>query len=166
MDSDSFKAISFETAKTLKVRKILLALGSNYQADINLPFAHQELAYLGNLNSSNIFINPDYSTNGDIKPNYSNQCIILDLFNSVDIVSIIKKFKNIELQTGRKHYQKLEFNAQSKMENSSIPRYISLDIDVLAIQSDYNPNVWLILEKRYPLKPHEKVCLKGLLDIF
>ena len=50
-----------ETVQAQPVVEVVLALGSNYQADKYLPLARQRLAALGEVRLSTAFQNPDFT---------------------------------------------------------------------------------------------------------
>ncbi len=137
------KAISLQTAKNLTSKQILIALGSNYQAQVFLNFARQQLATFGKSQFSSVFINPDYRNPNN--PQYSNQCAIILLEKSQSLAKIIKQLKLLEITCQRQKNQPL----------------VTLDIDVLAIKTEQNP-YWQIIDKRYPFKTHELIGINEL----
>ncbi len=121
-------------------------------------------ASLGQTRFSSVFVNDDYrigqksgvSHNPDSfhdchsyhhYPKYSNQCVILQLTTSTRLNELIQQFKLMEMACHRQHQPN---NWQ-----------VTLDIDVLAIQC-YPQQSWLVIDKRYPFKAHEKVGISEL----
>ncbi len=137
------KAISLQTAKNLTPNYLLIALGSNYQAQFFLNFARQQLATFGKVQFSSVLINPDYRNPNN--PKYSNQCAIIFIEKKRSLSIIIQQLKLLEIACQRQKNQPL----------------VTLDIDVLAIKTEKNPH-WQIIEKRYPFKPHEIIGINEL----
>ncbi len=136
-------AISLQTAKNLTPNQLLIALGSNYQAEVFLNFAQQQLTTFGKSQFSSVFINPDYRNPNN--PQYSNQCAIISLEKSQSLAKIIRQLKLLEIACQRQKNQPL----------------VTLDIDVLAIKTEQN-SYWQIIEKRYPFKIHEIIGINEL----
>lgn len=137
------KSISLQTAKSLTPNCLLIALGSNYQAEIFLNFARQQLATFGKGQFSSVFINPDYRNPNN--PQYSNQCAIIFIEKKQLLAKIIQQLKLLEITCQRQKNQPL----------------VTLDIDVLAIKIEKSPH-WQIIDKRYPFKPHEMIGINEL----
>ncbi len=137
------KAISLQTAKNLTPKRILIALGSNYQAKVFLNFARQQLATFGKVQFSSVLINADYRNHNN--PQYSNQCAIIFLEKQQLLSTIIQQLKLLEIACQRQKNQPL----------------VTLDIDVLAIMTENSPH-WSIIEKRYPFKQHEIIGINEL----
>ncbi|MGB5877736.1 MAG: hypothetical protein WBG84_10320, partial [Psychrobacter nivimaris] len=86
-----------ETVQAQPVVEVVLALGSNYQADKYLPLARQRLAALGAVQLSTAFQNPDFTATLDQpKPDYTNQCVHLVLTTPMRLQQLQKTFKTLE----------------------------------------------------------------------
>lgn len=126
------------------VTAVLLALGSNYQADYYLPRVRQQLAALGDLTLSTAFDNPDFTATTDQpKPDYTNQCVYLSLTNRMTWQQLQQTLKRFESVCDR----------QRQTQPNSI-RQVTMDIDVLLIKLA-KTNDWMVMADRYPFKAHE-----------
>lgn len=157
-----------EQLQTQSVTAVLLALGSNCQAEHYLPRVREDLAALGEIQLSTAFKNPDFtSTEAQPKPDYTNQCVYLSLSESISLQELQKIFKGLE---GECHRQRLT-EAQTPMKK------VTMDIDILLVRtsldknslSNYMPSKriiseWLIMADRYPFKAHEEVGLEELIS--
>ncbi len=157
MQSRFSQLVAFETALNLKVTHLLVALGSNDEPKKNLTTAIQKLKKLGDVQLSNDFVNPDFTaTKKNPKPDYTNQCAIITLYNPSIFKQLVANLKQIELNCHRDKVANTNNKVLKKM------RLVSIDIDVLAIKS-VNDTHWQAIKKRYPFKYHEWVGVKQLL---
>ena len=69
---ETLKKQTPEQLQTQSVTAVLLALGSNYQAEHYLPLVRKDLAALGGIQLSTAFENPDFtSTEAQPKPDHN-----------------------------------------------------------------------------------------------
>ncbi|MFP3681353.1 hypothetical protein SB725_30165, partial [Pseudomonas sp. SIMBA_041] len=93
----TFTQCAPETVQAQPVVELVLALGSNYQADKYLPLARQRLAALGAVRLSTAFQNPDFTaTLEQPKPDYTNQCVHLTLTTPISLQQLQQTFKTLE----------------------------------------------------------------------
>ncbi len=137
------QAISFETAKKGSVSQLLVALASNHQADIHLGYAITQLATLGEIRVSSVFVNPDYrlsqaSSTAPLLPDqdssspaksttqsglpipfsyYSNQCAVIQLSAHQPLAQLIHWFKSLEDAC---HRQRSQYTQDPQLANSLI----------------------------------------------
>ena len=147
------------------VTAVLLALGSNHDADIHLPRVRENLAALGEIQLSTAFRNPDFtSTAAQPKPDYTNQCVHILLTSSVTLQQLQQIFKQFEC----------DCNRQRLTETQAPIKKVTMDIDILLIQSaidrnslSKNNNIkqskWIIMADRYPFKAHERAGIEELM---
>lgn len=156
------QTIAFSTAVKLPVSHVLLAIGSNYNANIHLAYAQKQLYKLGTVIFSDAFVNPDFTaTASNPKPDYTNQCAILTLNQVTELGDIVDILKAIEVDCKRDNVS----NKSSDVIKDVI-KLVSLDIDVLGInqkESGEAENIeWTAIAKRYPFKEHEWTGIKEL----
>ena len=168
---ETLKKQTPELLQTQSVTAVLLALGSNYQAEHYLPLVRKDLAdlaALGEIQLSTAFENPDFtSTEAQPKPDYTNQCVYLLLTVPISLQQLQQIFKDLE---GECHRQRLT-EAQTPIKK------VTMDIDILLIRTALNKNSlsnkmsskqiiseWLIMVDRYPFKAHEKVGVEELIS--
>ena len=133
---------------------IVLALGSNYQAEHYLPQVHQQLATLGKITSSRALQNPDFtSTLQQPKPDYINQCVYLLLTVPMTLQQLQHTFKSFEKDCHR-----------CRQTTPMAIRQVTMDIDILLIRLNVKQE-WIVMADRYPFKAHENVGIAAL-DIF
>lgn len=163
LDIASLEKYTPEQLQTQSVSAVLLALGSNYQAEKYLPRAREKLATLGQIQLSTAFQNPDFTATHELpKPDYTNQCVYLLLSSPISLQQLQQIFKQIESDC---HRQRLT-EAQTSVKK------VTMDIDILLIATvlikdmrDKNSlsSKWIIMADRYPFKAHERVGVKELI---
>ena len=168
---ETLKKQTPEQLQTQSVTAVLLALGSNYQAEHYLLLVRKDLAALGEIQLSTAFENPDFtSTEAQPKPDYTNQCVYLRLVEPMTLQQLQQVFKDIE---GDCHRQRLT-EAQTPIKK------VTMDIDILLIKLDDNQNSlsrnttskktaksfnqWIIMADRYPFKVHERAGIEELIS--
>lgn len=113
-----------ETLQAQPVVEIIIALGSNYQAEKYLPLALECLVTLGQIRLSTAFQNPDFTaTLKQPKPDYTNQCVHLILATPMSLQQLQQTFKNLEGDCNRCRQTEL-------MQ----VRQVTMDIDILLIK--------------------------------
>ena len=154
-----------EALQSQPVTAVLLALGSNHDADIHLPRVRESLAALGKIQLSTAFQNPDFtSTEAQPKPDYTNQCVHILLMSPMTLQQLQQIFKQFEC----------DCNRQRLTETQAPIKKVTMDIDILLIQSaidrnslSKNNNIkqskWIIMADRYPFKVHEKAGIQELM---
>ncbi|WP_426137617.1 2-amino-4-hydroxy-6-hydroxymethyldihydropteridine diphosphokinase [Psychrobacter sp. TWR1-1-1] len=167
---ETLKKQTPEQLQTQSVTAVLLALGSNYQAEHYLPLVRKDLAALGEIQLSTAFENPDFtSTEAQPKPDYTNQCVYLRLVEPMTLQQLQQVFKDLE---GDCHRQRLT-EAQTPIKK------VTMDIDILLIEtllievvSDKNSlsknkgfeeSNWIVMADRYPFKVHERAGVEELI---
>ena len=153
-----------ETVQAHPVVELVLALGSNYQADKYLPLARQRLAALGEVRLSTAFQNTDFTATTQLpKPDYTNQCVHLTLTTPISLQQLQQIFKNLEGDCHR-----------CRQTKPNQVRQVTMDIDILMIKmadkenslsekstSKLMPN-WIVMADRYPFKAHEEAGIREL----
>ena len=159
-----------EQLQTQSVTAVLLALGSNYQAEHYLPLVRKDLAALGGIQLSTAFENPDFtSTEAQPKPDYTNQCVYLRLVEPMTLQQLQQVFKDLE---GDCHRQRLT-EAQTPIKK------VTMDIDILLIETllievvsdknslssnkEFEESNWIVMADRYPFKAHERAGVEELI---
>ena len=153
-----------ETLQAQLVVEVVLALGSNYQAEKYLPLARESLAALGEVRLSTAFQNPDFTaTLEQPKPDYTNQCVHLVLNTPMSLQQLQQTFKTLEGNCNR-HRQ---------TEPNQVRR-VTMDIDILMIKMADKGNSlseklvsksisdWIVMADRYPFKAHEEAGVEEL----
>ncbi|MEL0619262.1 2-amino-4-hydroxy-6-hydroxymethyldihydropteridine diphosphokinase [Psychrobacter proteolyticus] len=153
-----------ETVQAQPVVEVVLALGSNYQADKYLPLARQRLAALGEVRLSTAFQNPDFTATTQLpKPDYTNQCVHLALTTPVSLQQLQQTFRTLEGDCNR-----------CRQIKPNQVRQVTMDIDILMIKlTDKNNSLskestsksmsdWIVMADRYPFKTHEEAGVKEL----
>ncbi|MFP3455123.1 2-amino-4-hydroxy-6-hydroxymethyldihydropteridine diphosphokinase [Psychrobacter sp. SIMBA_152] len=161
----TFTQCAPETVQAQPVVELVLALGSNYQADKYLPLARQRLAALGAVRLSTAFQNPDFTaTLEQPKPDYTNQCVHLTLTTPISLQQLQQTFKTLEGDCNR--CRQTELNQV---------RQVTMDIDILMIKLANVENSlskelaskpisnWIVMADRYPFKAHEKAGVQELI---
>lgn len=152
LDIASLKRCSAELLHTQVLTAVVIALGSNYQANYHLPNALTYLATLGETQISTPFTNPDFTTTAhQPKPDYVNQCVSLSLTSPITLQQLQWMFKQFENECDR----------QRISDSSSIEK-VTMDIDILLIKLQVDSE-WTIMAERYPFKAHERAGLIELL---
>ncbi|WP_227675825.1 2-amino-4-hydroxy-6-hydroxymethyldihydropteridine diphosphokinase [Psychrobacter piscatorii] len=153
-----------ETLQAQSVVEVVLALGSNYQAEKYLPLARESLAALGEVKLSTAFQNPDFTATTQLpKPDYTNQCVHLALSTPMSLQQLQQTFKALEGDCNRRR----------QTEPKQVRR-VTMDIDILMVRlatienslSKYSTfksiSDWIVMADRYPFKAHEEVGVKEL----
>ena len=159
LNLEDLKQCAPEQLQTHSVSAVLLALGSNYQAEKYLPRAREQLAALGEIQLSTAFQNPDFTATPELpKPDYTNQCVYLTLTSAMTLQQLQQTFKKIESDCGR----------QRCSESIKNPiKIVTMDIDILLIKLDDKENSlskkWIIMAERYPFKAHERAGVEELI---
>ena len=158
LNLDDLKKCVPEPLQTHSVTAVLLALGSNYQAEKYLPRVREKLAVLGEIQLSMAFQNPDFTATSELpKPDYTNQCVYLTLTSAMTLQQLQQTFKKFESDCGR----------QRSSESIKNPiKIVTMDIDILLIKLDDKQNSlskeWIIMADRYPFKAHERAGIEEL----
>lgn len=159
-----------EQLQTQSVTAVLLALGSNYQAEHYLPLVRKDLAALGEMQLSTAFENPDFtSTEAQPKPDYTNQCVYLRLVEPMTLQQLQQVFKDLE---GDCHRQRLT-------EAETPIKKVTMDIDILLIEAllmeamsdenslssnkEFEESNWIVMADRHPFKTHERAGVEELI---
>ena len=167
---ETLKKQTPELLQTQSVTAVLLALGSNYQAEHYLPLVRKDLAALGEIQLSTAFENPDFtSTEAQPKPDYTNQCVYLCLIEPMTLQQLQQVFKDLE---GDCHRQRLT-EAQTPIKK------VTMDIDILLIETllievvsdknslssnkEFEESNWIVMADRYPFKAHERAGVEELI---
>ena len=170
LNLDGLQTYAPELLQTQSVTAVLLALGSNYQAEKHLPCVRKKLAVLGEIQLSTAFQNPDFTaTLEHPKPDYTNQCVYISLTSPIPLQQLQQTFKNFES----------ECNRQRLTEAQTSIKQVTMDIDILLIKLDDNQNSlsrntaskkaakslnqWIIMADRYPFKAHERAGIEELI---
>ncbi|WP_227669422.1 2-amino-4-hydroxy-6-hydroxymethyldihydropteridine diphosphokinase [Psychrobacter sp. NG254] len=156
-----------ETVQAQSVADVVLALGSNYQAEKYLPLAREMLATLGEIQLSTAFQNPDFTaTTQLLKPDYTNQCVHLVLTTPISLQQLQHTFKTLEGNCNR-----------CRQAEANQVRLVTMDIDILLIKLAEKENSlskesisestsnWIVMADRYPFKAHENAGIDELVDV-
>ncbi|MGA4438794.1 2-amino-4-hydroxy-6-hydroxymethyldihydropteridine diphosphokinase [Psychrobacter pocilloporae] len=154
-----------EILQAQSVVEVVLALGSNYQAEKYLPIARESLAALGEIRLSTAFQNPDFTaTLEQPKPDYTNQCVYLALNTPMSLQRLQQTFKALEGDCNRRR----------QTEPKQVRR-VTMDIDILMIKMAGKENSlskystfksisdWIVMADRYPFKAHEEAGVEELI---
>lgn len=161
----TLKRCAPEMVQARPVVELVLALGSNYQADKYLPLARQRLAALGEVRLSTAFQNPDFTATTQLpKPDYTNQCVHLTLITPISLQQLQQTFKTLEGDCHR-----------CRQTKPNQVRRVTMDIDILMIKLANIENSlskdsifksmsdWIVMADRYPFKAHEEAGVKELI---
>lgn len=160
---DGLKRRAPEPLQTQSVTAVILALGSNYQAEKHLPRIREKLAALGEIHLSTAFQNPDFTATLDQpKPDYTNQCVYLVLTAPLTLQQLQQRFKRFERDCHRERLTELQTPIKQ----------VTMDIDILVIKLTNNKNSlskdksseWIIMADRYPFKAHESTGVEELVE--
>ena len=163
MNLETLKKVAPEQLQQQPVTAVLLALGSNYQAEYYLSHVRKNLQGLGNIQLSTAFQNPDFTATFELpKPDYTNQCVYLKLESSMTLEKLQQTFKGFESDC---HRQRLT-------ELPTAIKQVTMDIDILLIKLSNNKNSlsnkyiseWIVMADRYPFKAHEKAGIEELIE--
>ncbi|CAM4000905.1 2-amino-4-hydroxy-6-hydroxymethyldihydropteridinediphosphokinase [Psychrobacter arenosus] len=157
-----------------QVDSVLLAIGSNEQADYHLAQAREQLAKLGKMIVSAPLVNPDFTATPDApKPDYTNQCVYIELNKGLSFLELNDYFAAIEtlcerqrvLESGSLAEKTLPrnraANTATTLANPPV-KLVSMDIDILGFRPLADEE-WRLIQRRLPLKDHEKMGLQELL---
>lgn len=164
LNLEMLKQCAPEQLQAQMVAEVVLALGSNYQAEKYFLLARECLATLGQIRLSTAFQNPDFTaTLEQAKPDYTNQCVHLILAIPMSLQQLQQTFKNLEGDCNR-----------CRQTDSNQVRRVTMDIDILLIKlaeeknslsnkSTFKPTSnWIVMADRYPFKAHEGAGIKEL----
>ncbi len=156
-----------EMVQAQSVAEIVLALGSNYQAEKYLPLARRHLSALGEVRLSTAFQNPDFTATTQLpKPDYTNQCVHLALTTPMSLAQLQHTFKVLEGDCNR-----------CRQTEANQVRLVTMDIDILLIKLAEKENSlskesisepmpdWVIMADRYPFKAHENAGINELVNV-
>lgn len=136
-----------------QVERLVIALGSNHQADTAFACALNELHELGEIHLSQVVMGQDFT--GRSQRVYHNACAYIVLTKSMQYTDIENKLKQIERDCGRNPAKKC---AEYDYE-------VAMDLDILAVYAD---GKWQMNPARLPLKSHDvqgvKEVARFLLD--
>ena len=155
LNIDSLDRQIFEQLQSQTVRAVILALGSNYQAEHYLSYVREKLATLGCNQFSTAYQNSDFTAKPDQpKPDYTNQCVYLALSESMTLAQLQRIFKQFERECDRQH----------QAERTAVKR-VTMDIDTLLVELS-DAERWIVMADRYPFKAHEmagmgELAIKG-----
>ena len=138
--------ITKEKAKLWSVDKLIVMMGSNDNAIINLKKAQEllvDLPYIKAIYPLVYHISQDHTKRSS--NDYHNQALIIELGN-YPLSDIIAKLKHIEQQCGR----------DDNKNTAEFGYLVALDLDVLMV---YYQSHWYKLIEQFPLKQHELICL-------
>jgi 2-amino-4-hydroxy-6-hydroxymethyldihydropteridine diphosphokinase len=166
--ADWFESLTSCEPEALQVQPVtamILALGSNHDADTHLPRIRECLANLGTMMLSTAFQNPDFTATIDLpKSDYINQCVYLSLAKPVTLQQLQQTFKRFECDCER----------QRLTESPTAIKAVTMDIDILLIKvapenslsknKNFEYSEWIIMADRYPFKAHEKAGIKELIS--
>ena len=168
LNLETLKKCAPEQLQAQSVTAVLLALGSNYQAEYYLPRVLESLTVLGEIQLSTAFENPDFtSTKAQPKPDYTNQCVYLSLKHAMTLQQLQQVFKQFECDCNRQRLT--EPTAPNQIKR------VSMDIDILLTKTVLNenslsnkitfewPEQWIVMADRYPFKAHERAGVEELI---
>lgn len=161
LNLEGLKKCASEQLQTQAVTAVLLALGSNHQAEKYLPRAREKLATLGKMQLSTAFQNPDFTSTLKLpKPDYTNQCVYLVLSTPVNLQQLQQIFKQIESDCHRQRLTTAQTPIKPPIET------VTMDIDILLVKLGDKQNSlskkWIIMADRYPFKAHEMAGIEEL----
>ena len=172
LNLEGLKNCAPEQLQTYSVTALLLALGSNYQAEKHLARVRETLADLGEIQLSTAFQNPDFTATPELpKPDYTNQCVYLALTSSaMTLQQLQQTFKKFESDCKRQRLTEAQTSIKRPIET------VTMDIDILLIETAFNknslskkeisksPKQWVIMADRYPFKAHERAGVEELIS--
>ena len=161
-----------------RVAAVLLALGSNHHAAYYLARVRENLQELGQITLSLPIQNADFTaTIVQPKPDYTNQCVYLELDTVMSLQQLQQIFKLFEhkchrVRESHKVHESNVTLSLSEQPQMTLPphgwRQVTMDIDILLIQLADKPSVqkaqdnWIIMADRYPFKAHELAGITAL----
>ena len=154
---DTLETIAPETVKALLISEVVLALGSNYQAEKHLAYVQDKLVALGEAHYSDAYQNPDFTATPEHpKPDYVNQCVYLRLYQARTLVALQREFAALETDCNR---------CRGALMTTDTVRLVTMDIDTLLIKASDTSAEWQLLSNRMPLKAHEHIGVTALLEV-
>lgn len=162
MNLEALKRIAPEKLQQQPVVAVLLALGSNHQAEYYLARVRENLATLGKIQLSTAFQNPDFTaTVENPKPDYTNQCVYLEFNSLIRLQQLQQTFKVFESDCHRQRLTELPTTIKK----------VTMDIDILLIKLSITNNSlsnkylskWIVMADRYPFKAHESAGVVELI---
>ncbi len=151
LNIDRLKKQTLEQLQVQTVTAVVLALGSNHQAERHLASVRKNLTKLGKIKLSTAFQNPDLTaTLNQPKPDYINQCVYLSLTSPITLQQLQQLSKQIEC----------DCNRQRQVEKTAVTR-VTMDIDILLVKLNV-ANEWIVIADRYPFKAHERAGMGEL----
>ena len=180
LNLDDLKKYAPEQLQTHSVTALLLALGSNYQAEKYLARVRETLGNLGEIQLSTAFQNPDFTATPELpKPDYTNQCVYLTLTSAMTLQQLQQTFKKFESDCNRQRLTEAQTSIKRPIE------IVTMDIDILLIETVLiktipnnnslsknktskeiakSPKQWVIMADRYPFKAHERAGIEELIS--
>lgn len=153
LDLSNLKKCLPEALQAQSVTAVILALGSNHQAEYYLARVRENLATLGKIQLSTAFQNPDFTaTVSQPKPDYSNQGVYLMLTSPMSLRQLQKNFKQFESNCDR-----------CRQTAPTATRQVTMDIDILLIKLS-DAAEWIVMADRYPFKEHESAGVIELVE--
>ncbi len=126
------------------VTAVVIALGSNHQAEQHLATIRKSLTELGETKLSTAYQNPDITaTLAQPKPDYINQCAYLVLTLPTTLQQLQQLFKQFED----------DCNRQRQADPNALQQ-VTMDIDILLVRLE-GDSEWRVMAERYPFKAHE-----------
>ncbi|WP_227677737.1 2-amino-4-hydroxy-6-hydroxymethyldihydropteridine diphosphokinase [Psychrobacter frigidicola] len=151
MNLETLRKIAPERLQQQPVLAVLLALGSNYQAEYYLSRVREDLQELGKVQLSTAFKNPDFTATVETsKPDYTNQCVYLNLNSVMTLQQLQQSFESFESDCHR-----------CRQTPPTAIRQVTMDIDILLIKLAYIDE-WIVMANRYPFKAHESAGIMEL----
>lgn len=151
LDISKLKKCLPKALQAQSVTALILALGSNHQAEYYLARVRENLATLGKIQLSTAFQNPDFTaTLNQPKPDYSNQGVYLMLTTPMSLQQLQQTFRRFESSCNR-----------CRQTSPTALRQVTMDIDILLIRLSV-ADEWIIMADRYPFKAHERAGIAEL----
>lgn len=163
LDVTKLKKCAPEPLQQQFVTGLLLALGSNHHAEYYLPRAREKLRALGKIQVSTAFQNLDFTaTLESPKPDYTNQCVYLNLSSAMTLQQLQQAFKSFEGDCDRQ--RKIEAVTLRQITIRQVAVWqVTMDIDILLIRL-HDSEKWVVMADRYPFKAHESAGVVELAD--
>ncbi|AAZ19032.1 hypothetical protein Psyc_1181 [Psychrobacter arcticus 273-4] len=160
---ESLTSCEPEGLQAQPISAVLLALGSNHDADIHLPRVRKCLANLGDITLSTAFQNPDFTATMELpKPDYTNQCVYLSLATPITLQELQQTFKQFECECERQRLTELPTGIKQ----------VTMDIDILLVKlakknslsknKEFEWSKWITMADRHPFKAHERAGIEEL----
>ena len=131
------------------VTAVVIALGSNHQAEQHLATIRKRLTELGETKLSTAYQNPDITaTLAQPKPDYINQCAYLVLTLPTTLQQLQQLFKQFENDCDRQRQDK-----KTAIKQVAVKK-VTMDIDILLVRLEGSSG-WIVMAERYPFKAHE-----------